>query len=352
MRIHRSITSLAVVGMAISITGLTGIAAHAQSRLPGFTPGRPAVTNNGFPSRGYGVRAPFVRVVAPNTNAIGGNRPSERTLPPRFDPPGPIAAPSPPPNTTPPGDLPSPTNTIDLPITSVVSVNSSVMAPGGSLGWGTPTAVYRHASTRGSMGWNRNVYDQQGFDQRLSVYYKPSELAALQAEEQARIEAGRTPIADRAASALLKGDLDLANELHLELLSISPDDLHVLRTLGVIDLMRKRSDEGIKRILAAYTTDPLLSDEPIDPAMYPDGAAALRRVSSDVANLATRAGRADAAFTAALLAQSRNEYLVAGRFLDRAAEGGLDPTLTARLRASLEAAQAAARPQAGNKPAK
>lgn len=334
MRVHLSIASLAVVGLAMSVTGLTSVAARAQSQLPGFTPGRPAVSNNGFPQRGYGVRAPFVRVVAPNTNAIGGNRPSERTLPPRFDPPPTIAAP-----------LPAPANTIDLPITSAASVNTSVMAPGGSLGWGTPTGVYRHASTRGSMGWNRNAYDQQGFDQRLSVYYKPSELAALQAEEQARIEAGRTPLADRAASALLKGDLDLAHELHLELLSSSPDDLRVMRTLGVIDLMRKRTDEGLKRILAAYMADPLLSDEPIVPTIYPDGAVALRRISGDVANLATRPGRADAAFTAALLAQSRNEYLVAGRFLDRSAEGGMDATLIIRMRAALEAAQVAARPR-------
>lgn len=339
MRIHLSIASLAVVGMAIGITGISGVAAQAQSRVPGFTPGRPAVSNAGFPTRGYGVRAPFVRVVAPNTYAIGGNRPSERTLPPRFDPPHAIAAPSP---------APLPTNTIDLPTTSAVSVNTAVMAPAGSLGWGTPTAVYRNASTQGSMGWNRNAYDQQGFDQRLSVYYKPSELAALQAEEQARIEAGRMPLTDRAASALLKGDLDLANELYLELLSVSPDDLHIMRTLGVIDLLRKRTDEGIKRIIAAYMADPLLADVPLDAALFPDGAVALRRAAGDIANLSTRPGRADAAFTAAILAQSRGDYVVAGRFLDRAAEGGLDPALIVRLRASTEAAQAGPR----SKPAK
>lgn len=336
MRFHLSIASLAIVGMAMGISGFTTASVHAQSRVPGFTPGRPAVSNQGFPTRGYGVRAPFVRVIAPNTTAIGGNRPMERTLPPRFDPPPTIAAPSP---------SPAPANTVDLPTTSSVSVSSSVMAPGGSLGWGTPTAVYRHASTRGSMGWNRNAYDQQAFDQRLSVYYKPSELAALQAAELARIEAGRLPLEDRAASALLKGDLDLANELHLELLSASPDDLRVMRTLGVIDLMRKRTEEGLKRILAAYMADPLLADEPIDPAIYPDGASSLRRLSGEVANLASRPGRADAAFVAAVLAQSRNELVVAGRFLDRAAEGGTDQSIVVRMRASLEAAQNVARPR-------
>lgn len=350
-----NVNSRAAIGAAIAMIGLTTLSGHAQSRLPGMVPGRPPVSNAGFPTRNYGVRAPFTIIRPPNTNAIGGNRPGERPRPPRFDPPDTIAAPSPPPNTSAPGDAPNPANTVDLPITTGVSINTSVMAPASVVGWGSSSAVYRHASTRGSMGWNRNSYDQQAFDQRLSVYYKPSELAALQAEELARQDAERLPLADRAASALLKGDLDLAHELYLEVLSTSPDDLNVMRTLGVIDLLSRRTDAGVKRILAAHMADPLLTDMPINPETYPDGTAALRRASGEVASLAARPGRADAAFTAALLAQSRNEYLVAGRFLDRAAEGGLDPMLVARMKASLEAAQTAARPQtpgkSANKPA-
>ncbi len=296
-------------------------------------PGQPSTVN--FPSRGYGAKAPLMRLGMPNNYAIGGNRPAERTLPPRLNPEPTVAVPFPNPGSSAGGDPPTQPNVIDLPTSTGVVINTSVMAPGGLI-WGTPIAIHRDASTSYARGWNRNANDQPAFDQRLSIHYKPSELASLQAQALAEKEASKVPLSTRAESALAKGDLELARELYLELLAQSPDDLRASRTLGVIDLMSKRTDEGIKRLNMVYASDPLLVDEPIDADGYPGGATAMRRMSSDVANLAVRGERADAAFVAAILAQSRNERAVAMRFVDRAADGALDPVLLARLRASLE----------------
>ena len=323
----------AALAQTASPTGqpLTNRPAYSQPMTK--RPGQPSTVV--FPSRGYGAKAPLARLGMPHNYAVGGNRLSERTLPPRLRPTPTIAAPSPNPGSSAGGDPPTQPNVIDLPTANVVSINTSISAPGGLI-WGTPVAIHRDASTGYALGWNRNPSDQPAFDQRLSIHYKPSELAALAAEAQAERDAAKVPLETRAESALNKGDLELARELYLELLAESPDDLRASRTLGVIDLMSKRTDDGIKRLNLVYTSDPLLVDEPIDAEGFPGGAAALRRTSSDVANLAVRGGRADAAFVAAILAQARDERAVALRFVDRAAEGGLDPVLIARLRASLE----------------
>ncbi|MBX3361521.1 MAG: hypothetical protein KF705_08805 [Phycisphaeraceae bacterium] len=326
---------------AIAFTLLAGVLTLAgdAGAQPTQSVGKrlPGTSNEGFPTRGYGVRAPFVRMIAPNTFATGGNRPSERVLPPRLDPRPPVVvAPSPGPSAEPQVNSPDPVNTIDLPITSGVAISTSVSAPASLNGYGLPTGVYTHASTRGATGWSRNQNDQYGPDPRLSPHYKPSEIAAIVAADQAREAAARVPVIERAASALQKGDAELAFDLYREHLSQYPDDLDAVRMLGVVELLLKRTDAGVKRIASVYASDPLMVGEPIDPANLPGGTTDLRRVSSDVAALASRGGRADAALVAAVLAQARQDRSVAIRFLDRAEAAGLDPALAARMRAELK----------------
>ncbi|QYK48492.1 MAG: hypothetical protein KF838_01240 [Phycisphaeraceae bacterium] len=329
----RSHTAIAFTLLACVLT-LAGNAGAQPTQSVGKR--LPGTSNQGFPTRGYGVRAPFVRMIAPNTFATGGNRPSERVLPPRLDPRPPVVvAPSPGPSAEPQVNSPDPVNTIDLPITSGVAISTSVSAPASLNGYGVPTGVYTHASTRGATGWSRNQNDQYGPDPRLSPHYKPSEIAAIVAADQAREAAARVPVIERAASALQKGDAELAFDLYREHLSQYPDDLDAVRMLGVVELLLKRTDAGVKRIASVYASDPLMVGEPIDPANLPGGTTDLRRVSSDVAALASRGGRADAALVAAVLAQARQERAVATRFLDRAEAAGLDPALAARMRAEL-----------------
>lgn len=353
--------------LALVLTcGLAAMPAIAQSSAPssgvwsngagGWTPPS-SMQPMPFVSRGSWVRMPFVRQGVPNNFAQGGNRPMERELPDRFNPNPPIPSPSPSPNPTPtvadggvffpvtgttgqPGtiDPDDPFGVIELPTGTGVSIGAggfSVGAGLGGWGYGTPTAVHRDASTGYLTGWNRSYGQYGSFDPRLSTHYKPSELKQMQAEAEAQAREEKLTVSERGLYALAKGDLDLAHDLLTQQLAQTPEDLVLIRTLGVIDLLRKQTDAGIKRIAGAYGADPLLCDTPIDASVYPGGDTALRRAASEVASIATRAGRADAAMVAAALAQARGDAVVAGRFLDRAAGSGLDRTLLARFRASI-----------------
>lgn len=325
-----------------------------------------------FTSRGSWMSMPFVTAKQPWNYAQGGNRPLERPAPDRLNPnlPGPpVVQPHPHPTpsvTNPDGtvlfpsvgggagatvggdgsaigldpsrDPPGTIGTIDLPTASTVSVGSGggiSVGVGTGWGWNTSSNIHRDASTGYLTGWNRPTTQYGTFDPRLSTHYKPAEIEQMRAQEAAEAAAAKLTYMERGMSALAKGDLELAEQLLSEQLRQTPEDVALVRTIGVIELLRKRTDAGIKRIAGAYGADPLLCDAPIDAAMFPGGVTQLKRAASDVAALATKPGRPDAALVAAALAQSRGDAVVAGRFLDRAAAGGVDPTLIARMRGAI-----------------
>ena len=324
-----------------------------------------------YTSRGSWVRMPFVVQGQPWVYAPGGNRPFEREAPDRFQPKPPPPVPTPLPSPTPSAIDPNGTypgapsrggsdgvgsggmdaigdvvdadiasgagGVISLPTTSGVSIGGGPIGVnmGTNWGWGASSGIHRDASTGYLTGWNQPGSSYGTFDPRLSVHYKPSEIAEIRARDRAEaVEAQRTYM-DRGMSALAKGDLELAEQLLSEQLRETPEDVELIRRIGVIELMLKRTDAGVKRIASAYAADPLLCERPIDLANFGGSEAEIRRAASDVAVLASRAGRADAGLSAAALAQARGNRVVASRFLDRAAEGGLDPILVARFRSVL-----------------
>lgn len=328
-----------------------------------------------FTSRGSWVSMPFVVQGQPWVHAQGGNRPFEREAPQRFQPkpappvPAPVPQPAPSaidPNATYPtapdrGSRPSSmprtenangmqpqssadadgvsvsTGSISLPTTSGVSMSGGPIGVnmGTNWGWGASSAVHRDASTGYPVGWNQPGASYGAFDPRLSVHYKPAEIAAARERERLEDAEAKRSYLDRGMSALAKGDLELAEQLLSEHLRGTPEDVALARTIGVIELLLKRTDLGVKRIASAYTADPLLCETPIDLRAFPGGTTQIRRAASDVATLATKPGRADAALVAAALAQARGDRAVAMRFLERAAAGGLEQTLVARFRGTL-----------------
>lgn len=272
------------------------------------------------PPRPWGAKLPSVRQKMPYVLAPGGNNPSGRTLPPRFDPRGP-GVPTPPVIQDQPSDPSSDQGTDSRPTIGVPIVHGPVFGGG--------TTVWRRASTGYAQGWNPPSRDYPRVDARLSIHYKPSELEA-QAEAD---RAAALPLDERAASALAKGDIRLAHELYDELAEQRPDDLLAARTLAILEVAIGKTDPGIRRLIAIYTADPLLCDTPIDLGAFPGAEPEIRRGSSAIAAIAVRSGRADAAFTAAVLAQARGDAMVAKRFLERASKAGLDPAVAGRFEA-------------------
>jgi hypothetical protein len=365
-----AIGALMVVGMASEAAGQT----WSLTGAPGTWERPPSMQPMPFTARGSWVSMPFVTAKQPWNYAQGGNRPIERETPDRLNPnlPGqPVVQPLPHPTPSvanPDGrilfpntgtevgaavgngaigqdpamdpahrDPPGTIGTIDLPTASTVSVGSGggiSLGTGTGWGWNTSSNVHRDASTGYLTGWNRPLSQYGVYDPRLSTHYKPAEIEQMRARERAEAEAAKLTYMERGLSALAKGNLELAEQLLSEQLRQTPEDVALIRTIGVVELLMKRTDAGVKRIAGAYGADPLLCDSPIDASIYPGGETRLKRAASDVASLATKPGRSDAALVAAAFAQSRGDAVVAGRFLDRAA-AGVDPTLIARFKGTL-----------------
>lgn len=316
-RVGRSTGGLSAVGrpmgllLAAALITLTPTSAVAQS-----TQIYPPVLQPipGPPLKRHGqVSMPFVRSKQPYVLNPAGNLPLDRTLPARLDPRGPNA-PSPPVIQTPgePNNQP------------VVTLR-----PGDV--YGGPIMVgginrYTSTTTGGAIGWSR-PRESQLTDPRLSSHFRPSEIQPPEPVEPLR------PITERAPSSLRSGDLDLAHELYDELVKTHPEDLTLARSLGMVELLQRQTDAGVKRLAALYAADPMLAERPVDPETIPGGKVTLRRLGSEVANLGARANRPDASLVAALLAHFRGDLVVANRFIAKAEAEGLDPVLAARVRA-------------------
>lgn len=372
MEVRRGVLAFGAVAVMVAGAGAASAQTWALTGGQGTWQKPSSMQPMPYTSRGSWMSMPFVTAKQPWNYAQGGNRPLEREAPDRLNPnlPGPpVIQPQPHPTpsvTNPDGtirfpsggsggsvsvggdgnglgldlslDAPGTIGTIDLPTASTVSVGSGggiSVGVGTGWGWNTSSNIHRDASTGYLTGWNRPTTAYGTFDPRLSTHYKPAEIERMRAEEAAEAAAAKLTYMERGMSALAKGDLELAEQLLSEQLRQTPEDVALVRTIGVIELLMKRTDAGIKRIAGAYSADPLLCDTPIDAATFPGGATQLKRAASDVASLATKPGRPDAALVAAALAQSRGDAVVAGRFLDRAAAGNVDPTLIARFRGAI-----------------
>jgi len=143
-----------------------------------------------------------------------------------------------------------------------------------------------------------------------------------------------TPV-EEAVVLLQSGDSSGAIKQLQAMLKTDAEDGEATRLLGLALLRSGKLADGIARMYEAYTLDPSLAAEPIDPDWLKDGAGALRDMSQRVVAVANKSKDADASVVAAALFQGQGKNDVARRMMDRAREKGLKGTLADEFEASL-----------------
>lgn len=120
--------------------------------------------------------------------------------------------------------------------------------------------------------------------------------------------------------------------LHLE---TNPEDADAARDLAALLLIETRAADGGAMLIEAYRADPTLAQRPIDLT----GLGLDRRASADLWNAARdRAANRPSAgslLAAGVVAQAMGNTGPAARFIDRAAQHGLDPLVAAAFEASI-----------------
>ncbi len=132
-----------------------------------------------------------------------------------------------------------------------------------------------------------------------------------------------TPL-EKAEIALKTGDAgEAAKQLKLHLKE-SPDDAGVERLLAMALLDDRKVDQGVAVLLHAYTKQPQLASDALDPRILSGGELEHRHRFSLVMDYANRVKTGSSYFAASVLAQSEGRFDIASKMLDRAIAAGLD----------------------------
>ncbi len=133
-----------------------------------------------------------------------------------------------------------------------------------------------------------------------------------------------TPL-ERAEAALRSGDAAEAVKQIKAHLKSAPDDAGVERLLSIALLDDRKTDQAIAVLLHAYTKQPQLARDPLDPRAVGSGADYDHHLRfTKVMEYANRLKTGGAFFAASVLAQSEGRLDVSRKLLDRAITEGLD----------------------------
>jgi hypothetical protein len=131
-------------------------------------------------------------------------------------------------------------------------------------------------------------------------------------------------IAEIADEDLRAGDATGAANLYREYLRDNPDEMSVMRSLGIALISDGRVSEGVATIAMAYRESPELADTPIDAASLFRDQRALRRCLTRVVHLANREQTPSAWLAVAAIMQAENRNDHALRMARRAEAAGLE----------------------------
>lgn len=154
----------------------------------------------------------------------------------------------------------------------------------------------------------------------------PSSLAAA---AQAQPQPEPTTF-DLARDAIHAAAWQAADTLLLSHLEQYPDDADALRLLAITRLETGRPDDAIALMASAYEREPWLAATPLYADEFHGGTRAMRQRVRNAVTIAHRRDTASAwlLVTVLMQAEGSDRYAVAGNMLVRAAQRGLDPTVT------------------------
>ncbi|MEM9372688.1 MAG: hypothetical protein AAGA55_03510 [Planctomycetota bacterium] len=115
----------------------------------------------------------------------------------------------------------------------------------------------------------------------------------------------------------------------------SPDDARVMREYAAALLEGGRMLDAVAMMGYAYSQDPGLVNEAMDPSIWGDSAFRLRTAVTDSVKYGHRAGSGNVWLLVAVLMQAEGRDMVALKMIDRAVAEGLDPDLADRMRLRL-----------------
>jgi hypothetical protein len=143
-----------------------------------------------------------------------------------------------------------------------------------------------------------------------------------------------TPL-EKAEIALKGGDApEAVKQLKLHLKD-SPDDAGVERLLAMALIDDRKVDQGVAVLVHAYTKQPQLAADPIEPRMLSGGELEHRRRFSVVMDYANRVKTGQSYFAAAALAQSEGRFDTAKKMLDRSIAAGLDKLVAKEMKVAI-----------------
>ena len=121
-------------------------------------------------------------------------------------------------------------------------------------------------------------------------------------------------------------------KLHLK---DSPDDAGVERLLAMALIDDRKVDQGVAVLLHAYSKQPQLAADAIEPRMLSGGELEHRRRFSVVMDYANRVKTGASYFAASVIAQSEGRFDIAGRMLDKAIATGLDKKVAEEMKVGI-----------------
>jgi hypothetical protein len=115
-------------------------------------------------------------------------------------------------------------------------------------------------------------------------------------------------------------------EVHLE---SNPEDVDAARTLAVLILLSTDAAEGAELLVAVYRADPTLGERPLELEPMGLDRRSAERVWEAARTRAARRPTAAALFAAGVVARAVGNQKGSDRFMERAADAGLDPMIVA-----------------------
>ncbi len=129
---------------------------------------------------------------------------------------------------------------------------------------------------------------------------------------------------DAALVAIERGRYAAAAEALREYLAGEPEDLEIVRLLGIVELLDGKTGRGIETLARAYESDPYLAARPVGSEVLLDHPDSLRRAVGSAVGFAHRTGSPRAWLAAAVLMEAEGRRDQAAKMVDRAIEAGLD----------------------------
>ena len=202
-----------------------------------------------------------------------------------------------------------------------------------------PSRLYRSYYS-GYEDWDRLRNSCGGYDNPYLMVGRDCGSYVVDPRLTAQADTGGTPIRElspleKAEIAIKSGDASEASKqlkLHLR---ESPDDAGVERLLAIALIDDRKVDQGVAVLLHAYTKQPQLAVDALEPRTLSGGELELRHRFSVVMDYANRVKTGAAYFAASVLAQSEGRFDVAGKMLDKAIAMGLDKKVAEEMKVGI-----------------